>query len=229
MLRTERSPFDHGSGPGPQSADGCSVEVYLRVPYFGEVELLKPWLPGVELLELGCAVGRVTQHLLEHGYRVTAVDNSPQMLAHVPAAATRVLANIEDLALEARFDAVLLASNFINVPSAALRSAFLATCFKHLRVGGRLVLERYDPAWLASATPGPLSNLGDVEMHLDRIERRGDDVEMSLRYRVGGEEWWHHSLATPLDDEQIAACLAEAGFDAPCWIDRCWASAAKTA
>lgn len=215
-----------GEGPGPHTGDGCAVELYLRVPYYGEVEVIAPSIPGPDVLELGCAVGRMTRHLLAHGYRVTAVDNSPEMLAHVPAEAARVRSNIEDLALGSRFDAVILASSLINTPVAE-RSALLAACLRHLKPGGRLVFERYDPAWLANAKVGPLGTMGEVQMHLDRVERAGDHVEMSLRYRAGADEWVHHFSAIPLDDAQARACLLEAGFDSPVWIDKRWGWATR--
>ena len=136
-----------GEGPGPHTRDGCAVELYLRVPYYGEVEVIAPSIPGPDVLELGCAVGRMTRHL---------------------------------------------------------------------------VFERYDPAWLANARVGPLGTMGDVRMQLDRVERARDHVEMSLRYRAGAAEWVHHFRAVPLDDEQARACLLEAGFDPPVWIDNRW-------
>jgi SAM-dependent methyltransferase len=196
------------------------------MPYFGEVERIAPSIPGPDVLELGCAVGRMTRHLLAHGYRVTAVDNSPDMLAHVPAEASRVCSNIEDLHLGGRFDAAILASCLINTPVAE-RSALLAACLRHLKPGGRLVFERYDPAWLAAAKVGPLGRMGDVQMHLDRVERGGDHVEMSLRYRAGADEWVHHFAAIGLDDGEVRACLLEAGFDSPAWIDKRWGWAAR--
>lgn len=210
-----------GEGPGPHTGDGCAVELYRLLPYFGEVERIAPSIPGRDVLELGCAVGRMTRHLLAHGYRVTAVDNSPEMLAHVPAEATRVCSNIEDLDLGSRFDAVILASSLINTPLEE-RSALLAACRSHLKPVGRLVFERYDPAWLADAKVGPLGTMGEVRMHLDRFERAGDHVEMSLRYRAGADEWVHHFAAVSLDDEQVRACLLQAGFDPPVWIDKRW-------
>lgn len=217
-----------GEGPGPQTGDGCSVELYLRVPYYGEVELLAPAIPGPDVLELGCAVGRMTRHLLAHGYRVTAVDNSPEMLAHVPAEATRVCANIEDLELDSRFDAVIFASCLVNTPVAE-RTALLAACYRHLKPGARLLFERYDPAWLAKAKVGPLGAMGEIEMHVDRVERATDHVDMTFRYRSGADEWLHHFTAVPLGDEQVRACLSAAGFEDVSWINPRWGCAAKNA
>lgn len=213
-----------GEGPGARTRDGCSVELYRLLPYAGEVDLVAPWL-GVEVLELGCGVGRLTKALLERGCRVTAVDDSPEMLAFVPAPATTVCSGIEALELQARFDTVLLASHLINVPSASQRSAFLAASRRHLRSGGNLVFQRHDPQWLASAAAGPLKGVGEVEMELARLERHPGRIEMSLRFRAGGREWLHHFATVSLDDEAVGAALRQAGFGPPEWIDRRWASA----
>ena len=51
--------------------------------------------------------------LLARGYSVVAVDDSPEMLAHIDTAET-VVASIEGLDLRRRFDAVLLCSHLVN-------------------------------------------------------------------------------------------------------------------
>ena len=95
-----------GSGPGPQTLDGCSVEFWKLLPAGAEPSLIASAVPPRGcILELGAGVGRITHPLLELGYRVTAVDNSSEMLAEIRGATT-VLSNIEDLALSTLFDAV---------------------------------------------------------------------------------------------------------------------------
>ncbi len=111
---------------GPVTRDGSPVDLYRRLPYLGEVELISAEIPnGASVLEMGCGVGRMTKELLGKGYYVTAIDNSPEMLAHVPPAATTICSNIEDLELKEWFDAVLLASNLVNVADDGLRTAQL--------------------------------------------------------------------------------------------------------
>lgn len=89
--------------------------------------------------------------------------------------------------------------------------------------------------------PGPRTGDGcSVELYMtrhplaqgvriDRVERGPDHVGMSLRYRVGADEWVHHFIAVPLGDEQVRACLSVAKFDAPVWINARWGCAAKNA
>lgn len=80
---------------------------------------------------------------------------------------------------------------------------------------------------MPNAKAGRLGTMGDVQMQLDRVERAGDHVEMPLRYRAGAGEWVHHFSAVPLDDEQVRACLLQAGFDPPVWIDKRWGWATR--
>lgn len=219
---------NRGTGPGPRTRDGCSVELYRRLPSFGEIERIAHLVPPTHtILELGCGAGRLTRELLARGHPVVAVDNSEEMLALLPAGARRVLADIEDLDLAQTFDTVLLASCLVNVPEEHLRARLLATCRRHLEPGGLLVFERQDPVWLDEAEPGPAGSAG-VEFFIDHVARRTDSVEMTLRYRDGADEWTHSFVAARLHDEDIEDLLAEAGFGPPTWLDprRRWGVAA---
>ena len=55
-----------------------------------------------------------------------------------------------------------------------------------------------------------------------------DEVEMTLRYRDGADEWTHAFVAARLDEEAVRALLDEAGFGPPVWLDekRRWGAAA---
>src|SRR3954451_10878288 len=145
--------------------DGSPVEVYSRLPELGEGEVLESVLPeGASVLELGCGAGRITRQLVRLGYLVTAVDESPEMLAQVRDAET-VRAQIEGLELDRRFDAVLLASNLVNADPAR-RRAFLATRRRHAAL---VIVESLPLAW--SPQDGETA-LGDVlsRLRVDRID-----------------------------------------------------------
>jgi SAM-dependent methyltransferase len=214
------------SGPGAKTRDGCSVELYLKLPYRGEVDLLKPWVPrGASVLELGCGVGRMTRALLAEGYRVTAVDNSEEMLAHVPIGASKVISDIENLELVERFDAVVLASCLVNVPEEALRFAQLANCRRHLRPEGRLLFERHDPIWLSHVAAGHTSTLDMIDISVTEASHRGEEVDLCVRYHHAGESWLQCFTARILDDDGVANDLARAGFEPPTWLNRRWAVA----
>ena len=217
-----------GEGPGVITQDGCALEVYRRLPYRGEVELLAAYLPpGSSVLELGCGTGRLTRPLVEQGHAVTSVDNSSEMLRHVPDAATKVCSDIERLDLGRTFDVVLLASNLINAADDATRSEQLAACRRHLAPRGTLLFQRFDPAWLAAVEPGPFPSIGEVDIAIERADHQGDVVHMSIRYAVGESEWRHHFTARVLGDDEIGRALQDAGFGVPAWIDARWGAAMK--
>ena len=212
-----------GEGPGVITRDGCAVEVYRKLPYRGELEVIAAHLPpACSVLELGCGVGRLTQRLLDRGHTVTAVDNSPDMLAHVPNAADKVCCDIERLALDRVFDVVLYASNLINVGEHEIRRAQLDVCRRHLAPEGELLFQRFDPAWLRTVQPGPFPSLGDVDVAVERAAHHGDLVHMCVRYALGRAEWKQHFTARILDDDDVRRAIFEAGFGSLIWIDAKW-------
>jgi SAM-dependent methyltransferase len=125
---------DFGAGPGEITADGCAVELYALLPATGEPELVHGQLAeGDSVLDLGAGVGRVADPLVQLGHRIVAVDDSLDMLDRV-CQATTIHSNIEELRLQDRFDAALLASFLINTADAGQRQAFLATARYQLTV-----------------------------------------------------------------------------------------------
>ncbi len=139
--------------------DGSPVDVYALLPELGEGDRVAQAVPpGGSILELGCGTGRITRQLVRLGYRVTAVDESAEMLAHVEEVET-VCARIERLDLERRFDAVVLASNLITAP-AGQRRAFLETCRRH---GELVVVEGLALGWQPEDGE---TQLGDVTSRL---------------------------------------------------------------
>jgi SAM-dependent methyltransferase len=217
-----------GTGPGARTRDGCSVELYRRQAYAGEIEHLRAQLPpGARVLELGCGTGLLTHRLLDFGCVVTGVDNSAEMLAHVSPRVCRVQSDIETLRLHERFDVVLLPSGLVNHADAHARSAFLATAACHVAAGGELILKRQDDAWLRAAQPGPLVAAGHLSMAVDHVERQRDLVSMTLRYGLDGETWTHAFTVAPLCESDVAALLQDAGFAPPRALDerRLWLAA----
>lgn len=206
-----------GTGPGPQTLDGCSVELYRRAKYAGEIEHLRAVLPpGTRVLELGCGTGLLTHRLLDFGCEVTGVDNSPEMLALVSPKVDRVCADIETLNLGNRFDVVLLPSGLINHCDRGVRQAFLAAARRHLAPDGQLILKCQDAKWLRAAPVGWRSSSVQLTMELvdaQRIDRDGQlEVRMMLRYMMGEDTWTHAFSVVVLDETDLQALLAEGGF-----------------
>jgi SAM-dependent methyltransferase len=210
------------SGEMSTAPDGSPVELYARLPGLGEAEVVASVLPaGASILELGCGTGRITRQLVRLGYRVTGVDESPEMLAHVRDA-EKVEARVEGLDLGRRFDAVLLASNLVNAEPPQ-RRAFLETCRRH----ADLVLVQGVP--LAWSPEDRETTLGDVvsRLHVERVE--DGVVHGEVEYEADGETW-RHAFAMQIfaDDAELEAALAEAGLRLDRWLGTDWFVAVPT-
>lgn len=199
--------------------DGSPVELYALLPELGEGDVVAQVVPaGASILELGCGTGRMTRQLVRRGYRVTAVDESPEMLARVRDAET-VCTEIEELDLGLRFDAVLLASNLVNALPEQ-RRAFLETCRRH---GDVVIVEGLPLGW--SPHDGE-SEMGDVRtrLHVDRVE--DGVVHGEIDYAAGSQTWRHaFAMRVFADEDELRAALAEAGFRLGEWLDERWFTA----
>jgi SAM-dependent methyltransferase len=221
-----------GSGPGAIAPDGCSVELYAILPAGDEPAIVHEAAgDGASILELGAGAGRVTHPLLALGHPVVAVDESPEMLERIHGA-ERVHSRIEELDLGREFDAVLLASHLVNIPDVAWRRTLLATCRRHLRPHGKVLIQRHPPDWIDTAEPfdGPHSRLPDLVMRLRDLERPGPGLlSATVDYQVGDQVWSQSFTAARVDDEQLAADLGAVGlaFDRQLTADGSWVSARR--
>lgn len=209
-----------GSGPGVQTPDGCSVELYARLPYMGDLEPVRLFLKaGASVLELGCGTGRLTRKLVEWGLSVTAVDESVEMLAEVSGYAQAVPSSIESLNLGRRFDRVLLASCLINHPVQQTRDAFISSAARHMKseAEGTLLIERHDPEWLRAVKIGRIGQANEMTIYLDSVARRGSFVEMALRYESEEGTWTHSFSVEMLAENQIEDLLRNRGIGRVSW------------
>ena len=220
-----------GTGPGAITPDGCAVELYVLLQPMGEPEIVHAAVPaGASVLELGAGAGRVTHPLVALGHPVVAVDESAEMLANIRGADT-VQAGIEDLDLRRRFDAVLLASFLVNTDDRDVRRRFLATCRRHVRDGGCVFIQRHPPAWFDEAAEGE-GVAGGVLHRLRDLRRPGPGLlAATAEYQVGDRVWTQTFTAERLDDEALAAALAEAGLAVDAYLtgDGSWVRAVPAA
>jgi SAM-dependent methyltransferase len=195
--------------------DGSPVEIYLALPGAAEAELVASALPAnASILELGCGTGRVTHELVDRGFRVTAVDESAEMLEHVRGAET-VHARIEELDLGRTFDCVLLASHFVNAPDA---DVFLDACARHVDTNGVVLVESYPPdlEWAV----GRVTRLGDVSIELTDVELDSERVRATMAYELDGRRWPQEFEAVLLDDDELFRTLEGSGLAFDRWLDR---------
>ena len=209
--------------------DGSPIEMYTRMPTFGEPEIVHAAIPpGAEILELGSGAGRMTHRLLELGHPVTAVDNSREMLAHVRGAET-LLSDIEELDLGRRFACVLMASHLIDDPE-ELRTVLLATCVRHVEADGAVIIQRYDPVWAADPQPSD-SERGGVRTRVIDPRREGRLLTATVEWEMDGRTWRQGPFtATILDDAELEAALVASGLRLERWLDerRTWLLARPT-
>src|SRR5215469_6347222 len=177
-------PQPHGTGPGVITPDVCAVDFYAMMPEFGEPAIVHQAVgPGAGILELGCGAGRVTHPLIVLGHPVVAVDESPEMLAHVRGAET-VCARIQDLSLGRRFGAVLLASHLINADGET-RRVFLDACRRHVADDGCVIIQQHSPEWFATATDSEVTRDGIIFRLRDVTRPAPDLVSATVEYVAG--------------------------------------------
>jgi SAM-dependent methyltransferase len=219
-----------GKGSGAITKDGCPVEVYAALaPRHREAEAIERFLaPGGSALDLGSSPGLIAEPLAERGYRVVAVDNSPEMLAYL-SRAVPVLGDIELVDLGERFDVVLLASHVVNTSDHEQRDRFLATAARHVKASGHLVVEWHPPEWFDRLTAGSVSQ-GSLDGFLVelRVHNLQDGVlSATVVYRSGTQNWIQTFDARRLAWGELEAAFKDAGLalDRKLTEDGRWVSA----
>lgn len=165
---------------------------------------------GASILELGSGPGRTTRVLAALGHEVTAVDDSPEMLAHVTGAET-VCADVFTLDLDERFDVVVAASHLINRPGADNREALLGVCRAHVAPGGIVLMERHPPGWLAGAGRSS-TKMGAVAVTLMPGQVHGVRRSATVRYRLAEREWIQAFDAEDVTDAILDREARQAGL-----------------
>jgi cyclopropane fatty-acyl-phospholipid synthase-like methyltransferase len=126
---------------------------------FGDLELPA----GARLLDFGCGVGRLIRPLARRGYRIVAVDVSPQMLSHC-AAYCNGLDGIEYLLCDgcgvpdvptASVDGAYSYYVFQHMPSVELARTVIADLHRVVRPGGWCRVQTVD-----IGTDAPVSQVG---------------------------------------------------------------------
>ncbi|WP_249416388.1 bifunctional 2-polyprenyl-6-hydroxyphenol methylase/3-demethylubiquinol 3-O-methyltransferase UbiG [Streptomyces sp. TS71-3] len=183
---------------------------------------------GATIVELGAGAGRVTRGLLELGHEVVAVDESPEMLAHIRGART-ICASIETLSLAERFDVVLLASYLVNETNDSLRASWLAACERQLAPDGCVIVQRHGLSWFDRAQPYERVT-GGITLRLREVSRPTPDLlAATMEYEHDGRRWTHSYTHCRMDDDRLEAELARAGLRVDSYLtdDRGWLRARR--
>lgn len=206
-----------GTGPGAITPDGCAVELYARLPVGSEPDVIAAAVPaGAHILELGCGVGRVTRPLLERGFTVTAVDESPDMLERVRGART-ICSPIERLDVGETFDAVVLASFLVHTGDPEVRRGLLRTCARHVAEGGCVLIQREGGDHHINV-PRERTDPAGFTVRILSAEPVGDGVNaVRAEYVFPDATWTQTFRSRPLTEEEFEEALAEAGLR----VDRC--------
>ena len=210
-----------GSGPGGQTSDGCSVDLYRQMPYMGELSDIEPeLLKHTAALELGCGTGRLCGRLQELGIRVAGVDESHEMLALLPAGVEPIESSIETLDLGRRWPAVLLPSHLINHPEESVRRSFVECARRHVEPNGTFFVKRHSTEWLSTVEEGRIGDSHGVSCFADLVSRAGDLVTMVLRYEAFGQSWTQSFTTRALDTHEIEDLLSSCGFGSFRWLGK---------
>lgn len=198
------------------------------MPYMGELRDIEDALQmHTTALELRCGTGRLCSRLVELGLSVTGVDESEEMLAHLPENVEGVRSPIELLNLGRRWSAVLLPSHLINHPDANLRDEFVAAARRHVTSTGAFYAKRHDPSWLATVQAGRIGESNGVTYYAEHVARTGKLVAMTLRYEANDQSWTQSFSTVSLSEMDVEELLDQHGFGRIQWLGRkkLWVSA----
>ncbi|MEU7580567.1 class I SAM-dependent methyltransferase [Streptomyces sp. NPDC041068] len=205
-----------GTGPGAITPDGCAVDLYTRLSVGDEPDVVAGAVPaGSHILELGSGAGRVTRPLLERGFRVTAVDESAEMLAKVAeldGGVRTVRSTIEGLDLDEKFSVVMLASFLVHHGDDAVRRGILRACRKHVTDDGCVLIQREGEDYHTNL-PRERVDPGGYTVRILSAEPVGDGVNrIHAEYVFPDAVWTQKFLARPFTKEEFEEALAEAGL-----------------
>ncbi|WP_062213987.1 bifunctional 2-polyprenyl-6-hydroxyphenol methylase/3-demethylubiquinol 3-O-methyltransferase UbiG [Streptomyces sp. NBRC 109706] len=215
-LLTEQPALYEARFPDPERIAGRWVDAVLR-----------RHRSGPRVLDAGCGTGRDAAHLHRAGWRVTAFDLAPSMLAYARAhhpGPRHLRADLREFTLEQPVDAVLcLDSALLHCHRNEELAGFLDSCRRALSPGGLLIAEMRNGAFFLGRTElldapstftldwAGVRHTATTTLRLDR------SAQLLRRLRVwrsddGSPPVAQHSAWRLLFPQELRALLATAGF-----------------
>lgn len=145
------------------------------------------------ILDLGCGTGRHDQLLTRHGYELTGVDQSAEMLAVAATNAHPTLnflqGDIRSIRLEKTFDVVISLFHVVSYQTSNEElAAVMATARAHLKPGGIFIFDCwYGPAVLTDRPSIRIKRLEDETTAITRIAEPlmyPNDNRVDVHYQV---------------------------------------------
>lgn len=98
---------------------------------------------------------------------------------------------------------------------------------RHLAPGGLLVAQWHPPEWFDTVADGDGGRVGEIDVELTDVRRRGDLLDATVRYTAGDEVWTHSFTARRLDEAALHRELRGAGLSFKRWCGdgRSWFTA----
>ena len=163
----------------------------------------------------------------ELGLQAAGVDESIEMLAHLPAGVEGIESTIESLNLGRCWPAVLLPSHLINHPDTSVRKSFVQAARRHTQDAGTFYVKRHSPRWLSTVQAGQIGDSHGIALHADHVARNGKLVTMTIRYATAEQSWTQSFSTYALEQDEIEDLLMNCGFQGFQWLgaERLWVAA----
>lgn len=162
-------------------------QFYNRAIEICQRRALRPWLANIanmDVLEIGCGVGRWTERLAANRNRVCALDLSPTMAAQARSrlagkglCADIRTADVSDFEIGSRFDVALSVTVMQHIMDEGRFVEALRNVARHLRSGGRFVLLEAAPTRPSLRCDSPVFHARPLDEYLSALIHSGFRVD----------------------------------------------------